>query len=137
MVDIPKDAVTYNDILQWQESVKQLAAIKAKEMLLRKRIFDGIFVNPIEGTMRLRISDNQELVAVNKISRSIDEAVLSSLIRPFHEKGIPVDSLLKYKPELVINEYRKLPDDQRKFFDNALVIKPGSPSMKVETIKAK
>lgn len=137
MVEIPKDVITYSDIIQWEEAAKELAAIKAKEMLLRRRVFDGIFQNPIEGTMRLRIDDKHELVGINKIDRTVDEAALSAMVKDLYESGIPVDSLLKYKPSLVISEYRKLSENERNYFDHILIIKPGSPTLKLETIKDK
>lgn len=137
MAEIPTKVVTSSDIEQWQTAVKELAAWKAKEMLLRKRIFNGIFPNPIEGIMKVPIGNVMTLTAVHKVTRDIDGAALATYVRMFHEQGIPIDSLIKYNPSLVISEYRKLSDEQRLMFDHILIIKPGSPTLKIEQAKEK
>jgi hypothetical protein len=65
------------------------------------------------------------------INRSVDEAALLVLASTFAEKKLPVDKLIKRKPELVIGEYRKLTKEEQLLFDQALVIKPGTPSLEV------
>jgi hypothetical protein len=45
--------------------------------------------------------------------------------------GINVAALVKWKPELVLKNYRELTDEQKLIFNDCLVIKDGSPALEI------
>lgn len=138
MPEIPKDEVTEGkDLAAWFKMALELKALKASEMLLRKRVFGGFFPDPKEGVNKAPLKDGYVLEATYPIERKFDEAALTAMAPQFEEHKIVTDSLVKQKPSLVVSAYRLLTDEQRVVFDQALVIKPGSPtSMKVVPPKA-
>jgi hypothetical protein len=136
---IPPNETTGADIAAWYDASKKLQAAKANEMLLRMKVFNGMFTAPIEGTNTIKLPDvnglHYALKAVYPINRKIDEALLIVNTPMFHEKKISVDTLVKRTPELVIGEYRKLTAEEMKLFDSVMEIKPGTPSLKIEQVK--
>ena len=128
---MPIPVVTQEDMNLWFQLQEQLTKLKDQEMALRKKIFAGKFPDPQEGTNTLALSDGYVLKGQYKIDRMVDEAVLTTLNSVFKEHKIDVKKLVIYKPELSIREYRLLTEEQMKLFDQALLIKPGSPAMEI------
>ena len=137
MVAIPPVEVTMQDLFDWYEVQRQLATLKDREMSLRKKIFKGKFPTPKEGTNQVDLDAGYVLKGVYVINRGVDEAALTTLTPVFAEAGIKVPDLISRKPELVIKPYRALTDDQRKMFDQCLVIKEGTPSLEITMPKRK
>ncbi len=135
MSQIPAPEVTAEELAQWWNIQEQLGKLKSQEALLRTRIFAHFFKDPREGTNKVPLSDGWQLNATHVINRSIDRAALATLMKEFEEANIPVAELIEYKPDLKIGAYRQLTEEQRKKFDNALVIRPGTPQMKIELPK--
>ena len=139
MVQIPENPVTQEDLNEWYKLHEQLSALKAKEALLRGKIFKGMFPNPVEGTNNVPLSEGWVLKGKHVINRSVDQAALTSLatvdaathMSVLSSHGISADSLVRWKPELVTSEYRKLSEDQRQIFDQCLTIKEGSPALEI------
>jgi hypothetical protein len=127
----PAAAVTQEDLTKWYELSKQLETIKTAEMDLRKKIFKGIFTEPREGVNKHALTDGWILKADHKINRKVDEALLATMSPAMREKGINPDALVKWKPELVTGEYRKLTEEEMKLFDQVLTITEGSPQMEI------
>lgn len=144
---IPETQVTLNDLFDWYNAQAELARWKSREALLRARMFKHYFPTPKEGTNDLALGpllqaagiedDGRVLKGGHVINRSVDEAALLVLMPALNEKKIPVEKLIKRKPELAVGEYRKLTDEERNLFDQALVIKPGTPSLEVVLPKRK
>lgn len=128
---IKPEAVTQDDLNHWFELTKQLENVKKQEMDLRKKIFAFYFQHPKEGTNTAPLTDGWVLRGQYKIDRKIDEATLLTLAPMLREKGVPVDSLVKYKPELATTVFRTLTLDQLKLFEQVMVSKPGSPSLEI------
>jgi hypothetical protein len=122
------------DIDEWLIVRQQLEYIKEKEMELRNKISKALFPDPKEGANKHVLGD-YNLTLTHKLTRTIDEASLSNVVRTLHENGIPVDELINYKPSLVLSAYRKLEKEQLKLFDNVLIIKPATPSLSVDKVK--
>ena len=121
---------TYYELLEeWLQLKAELDAIKKKEADLRKMLFQGAFPNPVEGTNTATLEDGTIVKGTHKISRNIDEAALPAVLEKIPE-GIR-DSLVAYKPSLATSAYRKLTAEERKTFDQALIIKPGTPTLEV------
>lgn len=133
MVELPANTVSNADIAEWYKIKEKMAKLKASEALLRTKIFKGLFTNPVEGTNTLPLNDGTgaELKATHIINRSVDEGALDALKEELRKNKIKVSDLVRYKPEVVISEYRKLTEEERQLFDQALIIKPGSPQMDV------
>jgi hypothetical protein len=127
----PAPVVTQEEMNLWFELTQKLSDIKAAEMELRKKIFAAYFTNPNEGTNTHPLSDGWVLKGQYKIDRKVDEAVLTTLSTVFKDHKIVVKDLVTYKPELNIRAYRDLDEEQQKLFNQALVIKPGSPAMEI------
>lgn len=130
MVELPKDIVTAEHINHWWHLQTQLSKLKAEEMLLRKRIFGGLF-SVQEGTEYVPLANGYKLQAVAKLDRAIDIAHFDSMREVFKLNNINPDSLVKFAPELIISSYRKLTEEQRQLVDQTLVIKPSAPSLKI------
>lgn len=136
MSEIPPDTVSYQDVIRWYQMKEELAKLKQNEMLLRQRIFRIMFVAPTEGTNTVQLStlgvtDDHVLKAAHKISRTVDVAAYTALTPKFQEEKLPLGELVDWKPELRVGAYRKLTEEQRQLFDQALTIKPGSPELDV------
>ena len=98
-------------------------------------IFNSVFTEPKEGVNRVDIANGWKLKADYKYYRNIDEAALPAILKQLPEGS--ADRLVKYKPELKVRDYKALTEEQRKIFDEALVIKPGTPSLSIESPKQK
>ena len=130
MVAIPTNVLDMNDLLAWDTAKTELAKWKAKEMLLRLKIFKTVFPEPKEGTNSYTLPSGYTLKGGYKLSRDIDPGELFARQEQFREAGIS-DGIIKRVPTLVKTEYNKLTDEQRKVFDNALIIKPGTPTLEI------
>lgn len=148
MIAIPEDTVTPEDLAEWYKTKQQLDAIKAKEGLLRSRIFKFYFPTPKEGTNKCELKDGTgaEIKGTSVINRNVDPAALDALTRaqteareafkanpatPPNIPFLPLQDLIKWKPEVAITEYRKLTDEEQLYFDQCLIIKPGSPQLEI------
>lgn len=130
---------TVADIARLYTMQEELAALKTAEAMLRRRIFDHFFPNPVEGSKENKYPLNDGTGAIlqadYKINRNVLEPELDTLRAAIREDAtlprLPLNKLVKYKPELVKAEYNKLTDEERQVFDRALDIKPGMPEVKV------
>lgn len=131
MTAIPPNLVTPADILEWEESVKMLRLVKAREMLLRKRIFTAFFPAPHEGTNKAPLANGWELKGGYTLNREVDGGAFLTMRQKFLESGIRVDDIVRFKPELAKTVYNGLVEAQRHLFDQCLVIKEGSPTLEI------
>lgn len=130
-VQLMHEQVTQADLDKWHELNEQLKKIKGEEITLRLKIFKGMFHNPVEGTNSIPLAEGWVLKGKHTINRSIDIGALSALREEFTKAGIHTDEVVKYKPELKIAAYRTLTEEQRHLFDQALVVKDGSPALEI------
>lgn len=128
---LPVPHVTQEDLNTWYTLQKELERVKTAELEMRKKIFAAYFANPKEGTNTVPLSEGWVMKGMHKINRSVDIALLTTHAAMLNEQQVPVDALLKYKPELVTAAYRALTDEQRKLFDLVLDIKLGTPALEV------
>lgn len=131
MVEIPGNEATREDMAEWYRLQEQLKKLKAAEMLLRLKIFKFCFPAPKEGTNDLEMGDGYVLKGKHTINREVDQGAFQVLRKNFEEAGIHPDALVQYKPSLVKREYNTLTDEQRQLFDQALIVKPGSPALEI------
>lgn len=116
-------------VAEWFGLVQQLDIIKKREMELRNAIYAHYFQNPVEGTNKVELPDGWRLDCQYKLSRKLDEAALPAILKKLPEGT--EERVIRYKPDLNLREYRKLVDTQQAIFDEALIIKPSTPSLKL------
>lgn len=141
MTDLTQVTVpTVADIATLYELQEQLARVKAAESMLRKRIFDHFFPTPVEGSAENKYPINDGTGAVlqadYKINRTVLEPELDAYKTAVKDPDanlpkLPLNKLIKYKPELVKAEYNKLTVEERAACDTFLNIKPGMPEVNV------
>lgn len=95
MAEIPTNEVTADDLATWFTAKRELAALKAKEILLRMKIYKGKFfkvdehLNPIEspkeGTNTVILDDGYQLKAVRVVDRGVDAGTLDALKKERNE----------------------------------------------------
>lgn len=131
MVEIPENEVTQEDLSQWYTMQEELKRLRAAEMLLRRKIFKAFFPVPAEGTNNHELPDGWMLKGKHTINRDIDPGAFQVLRDQFEKAGIHPDALVQYKPSLVKREYNMLTEEQKHLFDQALIVKPGSPALEI------
>jgi hypothetical protein len=129
--------VKYEVLEQWEKAAAAAAAAKLvieKEQELRKQVASLFFTEPKEGVNGLDLEKGWELKLTYKVDRKIDEASLSAVKEQLTEMGISIDTLLQYKPSLAASAYKSLVAVNPlagKIFDQALIIKPASPTLEL------
>ena len=134
-------------ILAWEAAVKALAAAKDAEAALRKEVLAEAFAfDPEalrEGTENFELGNGYKLKAVFKISRNLNneneavDKVLSKIEKTGPEGVFIAERLVKWKPELSVTEYKKLPEKFKKLFDEVVTSKEAIPSLELVAPKSK
>lgn len=134
-------------ILAWEESVKALAAAKEAEAALRREVLAEAFqFDPEalrEGTENFELGNGYKLKAVFKISRNLNnendavDKVLSKIEKAGAEGQFIAERLVKWKPELAVSEYKKLPEKFKKMIDEVVTSKEATPSLELVAPKSK
>ena len=133
-------------ILAWEAAVKALAAAKDAEAALRKEVLAEAFAfDPEalrEGTENFELGNGYKLKAVFKISRNLNneneavDKVLSKIEKTGPEGAFIAERLVKWKPELSVSEYKKLPEKFKKMIDEVVTSKEATPSLELVAPKA-
>jgi hypothetical protein len=141
MVDVQEETkVTYDDLVKLVKMQAQLAKLKGAEAMLRKRVFAHYFPNPTEGSKDNKVPLNDGTGAIvqgeHTVNRKVDEGELEKLKEAMFAEGsnlpqLDLTKLIKWKPEVVIPEYRKLSTEEQQAFDRCLVVTDGMPGLKV------
>lgn len=119
----------YKMLDEWIAVKTDLDRLKKREANLRQKLVEGAFPNPIEGVNQVQLDDGTILKATHKINRTVDESCLQAVKEKLPaEKAV---NLVTFKPQLSLTQYRKLTDEERKIFDSALIIRPGSTTLEV------
>lgn len=114
---------------EWRKIDEWLGRAKAREMELRRFLANFFIPAPSEGVNNLLVNDDMLVKMTHKVTRAIDKAALPAVLSKLG-KGWE-DALIEYTPELVVKAYRNMPDDLRRTFDQALVIKDGAPTLEI------
>lgn len=123
------EKATNEDIMEWLKVKTELARVKAKEAVLRQKIIKTFFATPKEGTNKFDLGNDYGLKYGHKLTREVDEAMLTNLLPALKEKAIDVDQLIERKPSLKIKNWRELNDEQHKIFDQCITTKPASGTL--------
>ena len=134
-------------ILAWEAAVKALAAAKDAEAALRKEVLTEAFAfDPEalrEGTENFELGNGYKLKAVFKISRNLNneneavDKVLAKIEKTGPEGVFIAERLVKWKPELSVTEYKKLPEKFKKLFDEVVTSKEAMPALELVAPKSK
>lgn len=131
MAQIPENAVSQADLEEWYSLQAELKKVKAREMLLRTKIFGFYFPDPTEGTNSHKLPDGYMLKGKHTVSREVDAGAFQALREQMTAQGIHPDTLVQWKPSLKLKEYRELTAEQAHLFEQCLIIKPGSPALEI------
>jgi hypothetical protein len=131
MTLIPGNTASREDLVEWYNIQKELKKIKAREMLLRTKIFGFFFPSPKEGTNNYDMPDGYVLKGKHTINREVDLGAFQAMREQFSQAGIHPDAILQWKPSLRLKEYRELTAEQLDLFDQCLIVKPGSPALEI------
>lgn len=124
-------------LTEWSEALTEAVKVKPlieREQMLRKEVASLLFPNPKEGTNTLELEGGWKLKLTYKIERKVDEASLDNVKSQLREMQVNIDTLIDMKPSLVLASYRTLIElnpEASKVFENALNIKPGSPTLEL------
>ena len=129
--EVPGPTVDTEKLTQWFNAKNKLAEVKALEMELRKELFADAFLDPTEGANNYDMGDGYTLRGQYKLDRQIDIGAFAALKETMREKAINPDKLVTFKPALSVKAYRVLDDDERAFFEQCLIIKPGTVSLSI------
>ena len=127
-------AVRLKALTDWHAAIQAAESAKlliTAEQVLRKEVAALFFPTPKEGTNVFKLNDGWELKYTYPITREVDIGALGALKDEFAKLEIVVGDLVEYKPKLVTKEYRTLTEEQVQLFDQALIVKPGSPSLEI------
>ena len=132
-------------ILKWNEAQKTLAEAKAIEMELRYEVTATCF--PVEadfeGTENVDLGEGWKLKSVFKLNRRLanskgeTDKALTKIEKLGADGEFVAERLVKWKPELSLSEYKKLPNNMRKIIDDVITATPGSPSLSLIEPKVK
>lgn len=117
---------------EWFDLTQQLETIKARELQLRNELFAESFADPVEGAAhnKRELGDGWILQGDYKINRTIDQAVVSTLAKGDNTAPL-IDKLIRYKPELVLKEWKALSDEDKVLVADMVTEKPGTPGLKI------
>ena len=116
---------------EWYECREQLRILQEREKALRLEIMSKVFPEAKEGVNSFPLEDGYVLKGTKVITRKVDEASLLAIAEQLASSGVSIDSLIRYKPELSVREYKKMNEEQRMIFDQALIIKEGLPQLEI------
>jgi len=120
----------------WNEVKSELSHLKDEESSLRERVYKEIFnSNEKNGTHYIDLSNGYRLKLVCKTNFNfVDAESLESACDKLNstpEGFVIAQRLVKWTPELVLSEYKKLLSDHKFIIDEALVTKPAKPTIEL------
>jgi hypothetical protein len=122
-------------LAKWVELKANLAVLQANEKALREQLFAGTFPSPVEGTNNYVLPDGRTVKGTYKINRTLDVDILKSRVDAGLVPAEAAASIVKWKAELKIADYKKLPAEIRSAIDVAVEAKPGLPTLEIVAAK--
>lgn len=130
-----KKVITAKDIEKWHKLKLQVQKLTQDERALRVNICANAFSEVKEGTNALKLDDKNRLVMKYVINRSIDEPAYKSLGPEYLQShGIPT-TVIRWKPELSMTDYRRLTPEQQKAMEVFLKTSIGTPQLDIDQPK--
>jgi hypothetical protein len=123
--------IDFIELEKWYIMQEELRDLREKEAALRLKIFKNAFPLPKEGTNKKNLPKGWVLNATLPITRKVDLPTFLAMKDLLIENHIKADKLVEFKPELSVKQYRCLTEEEIELVDQFLIIKEGSPSMKI------
>lgn len=122
----------------WENTKAQLTKLKTYEMELRKAIvYDGGFFDDSKtsGTEHSDLGDGVKLTSVKKENYTLknENGETDAALARFTDDEAAL--LVKWTPTLSVSNYKKLSEEKKAFFNGALEIKEGAPTLEVKPTK--
>ena len=129
-------------LTRWSVALEAAQAAKPvleAEQKLRKEVFSAMFPDPKEGTNTIELEAGWKLKGVYKLERKLDVAALDAVKKQLRDMNVNPDALIEMHPSLVTPAYKALwltHAEAGVVFDQALTIKPASPTLELIPPKA-
>lgn len=88
-----------------------------------------------EGTQRIELGHGWKMKANVKIDRKVIEETIDQVLIDMQKALVNTTDLIKWWPDLNLKVYRKLTAEQQEMINQALTIKPASPTLELEPPK--
>lgn len=126
-------------LMQWVEAKEELELAKKKEALLRNMVVNAFFKEQKEGMNDCQLGNGYVLkLKQNYIRSFVDNLSVKETLAKLSALGFEDgEKYVKFKPSLVLTEYRKLEGDRKIAFDTMLVVKQSLPSIELVTPQKK
>lgn len=143
--DLNEDFAEANDpairLRMWQAMEGAMKFTKAAEIEMRKAVFAAYFKHD-KGTENIDLGQGYKLKGVAELNYNLDKTKVDDVLDGIEKMGergaIIVETLVKYKPELSLTEYKKLAESDNQVDKNALALiqsvittSPGSPTLTI------
>lgn len=115
-------------VAEWNAVQQSLKEIKKTELELRKRLLKELFPENVTGTIYTNVGDKR-VKANFGLSYKVEEDALN-IIGP--ELTDAAANCIKWKPSLIMKEYKALSDEDRDLLDECITCKPALPSVSIE-----
>ena len=133
-----------NVVARWNEAKLALKEAQEAERELRAMAvslaFPGIAPDA-EGAKRVPLGNDKELKVTFKLNYKLDpdaaDDALTAMEKAGEEGKFLAERLVKWKPELSISEYRKLPGNFAAMIEKALTVTPATPTVEIVDKSAK
>ena len=121
-------------LTEWQRVAAEAKRAAAKEMELRKALFQAAFPTPTEGVNKLELSDGRIVKGTHKVNRTVDQAAVAAALEPLRKLGqndVTPEEVFPVKYDLSMKAVKKLTAEGQLAASKAIVAKPGSPTLEV------
>lgn len=128
-----KNKEELNLLAQWWEIKDEAKELAARERELRTKLA-SLFTKhtkKAEGTVTVGLPKDCKLKVVLKQNYNLDESALPSVLETLAEDGVASDDLVAYKPSLKKSAYKSMSKEQKDIFSEALILKPGTPTLEI------
>lgn len=116
----------------WQDAKRRAEIAKKQEMSLRKECLALAFPGGDIGTNTMDLEAGWKLKGTYKLNYSFDETALDPVLARMREQfQLSTDALVRVKREPVMNAIKKLTEEQRLALEEALITKPGTPTLEL------
>ena len=130
------------DVVAWHELHEQLTDLKARELQARQKVIAKYFADAKgDGTKTTDLGRGFTLAATFRTSYSLDPdkaREAQDKIAAQGDLGVELATrVVRWKPELRVGEFKKLPPAFERIIRKALTISSGTPSLELREPKAK
>lgn len=121
-------------LAEWIEVSAAQKRLAAKELMLRRQIFDAAFPDPVKGVNSLELADGRIVKGTYRINTTVDEAAVGAVkeqLRALGQNDVTADDVFKVKHSVSATALNKLSAEGKLIASRAIVSKPGTPTLEV------